>query len=185
MAQGCVQGPQGFGSLDRKEHVVTLEVEMGEGSGAIAQLSRPFQCLQMSWNGIMGGGRKNQQVCKKKLGNQGQGVDCSLSLGRGLMQPKPSCPQTYHVDEYGLELLTAPLPPPPLPECWDYRYHHTWFLQYWDGIRAYAPQASNLPAELHPRLAMWSLKPIPTIAFCFSPKYSEAKERISQRVEYK
>lgn len=92
---------------------MTLEVEMGEGSGAIAELSRPFQCLQMSWNGIMGGGRKNQQVCKRKLGNQGQGIDCSLSLGRGLAQPKPSWPQTYHVDEYGLELLMAPLPPPP------------------------------------------------------------------------
>lgn len=68
MAQGCVQGPQGLGSLDRKECSVTLEVEMGEGSGAIAQLSRPFQCLQMSWNGIMGGGRKNQLCVQEEVG---------------------------------------------------------------------------------------------------------------------
>lgn len=127
---------------------MTLEVEMGEGSGAIAQLSKPFQCLQMSWNGIMGGGRKNQQVCKRKLGNQGQGVDCSLSLGRGLAQPKPSWPQTYHVDEYGLELLMTPLPPPPpLPECWDYRYIITLGF-YSTGME---------PRLMHPKQAIYQL----------------------------
>lgn len=122
MAQRCVQGPQGFGNLDRKEHAVTLEVEMGRGQWlrpAIKTL--PVFADVLEWNHGRWQEESAAKCARGSWGSQGQGVDCSLSLRHGLTQPKPSWPQTYHVDEYGLELLTAPLPPPLPPKFWDYR----------------------------------------------------------------
>lgn len=56
VAQGCDQGPQGFGSTDKEEQAVNLEVEMGEGvSGQRKALSASSQDLPvltdaLEWN---------------------------------------------------------------------------------------------------------------------------------------